>query len=150
MATKDPIVLDSTGKSIAEALNTFKSTVATSMAVDQNLSSASENPISNQVVTKALQGMILYASATLPAANWTISATNDYYIQTITVEGIDDSMRPILGLMTTDGPEDESVRSAYGTIYRVVSGMNEVKFYSNDAISLDIPVQIIFLKEVKA
>lgn len=80
-------------------------------------------------------------SATIPITGW--SGTDVPYFKEITVTGIVASDNPIVDvILSGDYTNMQKQLSAWGNIYRIVTGANKLTCYSNEKPEVAIPIQI--------
>ena len=80
-------------------------------------------------------------TATIPTTDWT--GAEAPYSKTVTVTGVAVEDNPIVDLVLTGTyATDQDILTAWGQVYRIVTTANAITVYSNEAPTVDIPIQL--------
>ena len=81
-----------------------------------------------------------FFSTTINTGDWTGS---DPYVATKTISGILSTDTPIVDIVLTGVYEDDlEILEQWGNIYRITASNNNITIYSQNEISIDLPIQL--------
>lgn len=73
---------------------------------------------------------------------------NAPYTQSITIMGITNNDKPIIGVLYSDIYETaEAQRDAWGQIYRIIATTNLLTVYATDKTETEIPIQLMCVRK---